>query len=137
MKQLFLRMLFALDPKAGGAADVQPIAETSEILDNFELPKRAGGGTRGSKYVDEGIAAKIEKMQPKQGILIPLMDGVLPKRHRYALAWRINEWAKTQAVEEVKEGDKVVKAAVPAPKFSVAVLNKDGKDIAIGVRRDS
>lgn len=146
MTQLFLRFLLAPDQDGNAAGNgnnandlaVPKDGKTSDIIDDFVLPKSVGGGgQRGSKYVDDDIAAKVEKMQPKQGIVIPLMEGVTPKRHRYALKWRIDEWAKMQGVEEQRDGDKVIKAAIPAPKFSVAVLEKEGKAIGIGVRRDS
>lgn len=127
----------ALANKAGNVIAPDAVKETSEIMDNFELPRTSRGGARGSKYVDNDIATKIEKMQPAQGIIVPFMQGVDPKRHRAALSMVIDKWAKAQAVAEEKEGDKVLKAAVPAPKFSVAVIQKDGKDVGIGIRRNS
>jgi hypothetical protein len=134
MKQLFnLSALAFLAPDAKeNAGGVQAV---TEVMDNFELPvAQRGGGARGSKYIDDEIATKIEKMQPKQGIIVPFMDGVAPKRHRYALKYRVDEWAANQRVAEEKDAaGKVLKAGKPAPKFSVGIIEGKG----IGVRRDS
>lgn len=145
MTHLFLRFLLAPDANDdAGGNDQQPVKQgVSDIIDDFEIPASAGrGGQRGSKYMTDEIAAKVEKLQPKQGIVIPFMgteergnkDGnVTPKRQRYATRWRVDEWAKTQEVKEEKDGDKVIKAGVPMPKFTVVII----KDKGIAVRRDS
>jgi hypothetical protein len=137
MKQLFnLLALAMLAPNAGENAAVKGgVQEVTDVIDNFELPvAQRGGGARGSKYMTDDIATKIEKMQPKQGIIVPFMDdGTSPKRHRYALKYRVDEWAATQGVAEEKDGDgRVLKAGKPAPKFSVGIIEGKG----IGIRRD-
>lgn len=138
MNRIIMRF-FAPDADAGNGGNLELVPDkVSDIVDNFELP-RGGGGRRGSKYVNDEILAKIEKMQPKQGITVPFTKDVIPQRNRAALSMVIDGLAKKMAVPEERDGNKVVKAAIPAPKFSVGILKdpKSGKEVCLGVRRDS
>lgn len=137
-------MAVANKPAQQGAANKQgrnannnakPAAKYA-VVDDMEIPRRTGGGLKGSKYFDDELAETLENLKVKQGIKLDLIadevaEGeagyVTPKRQRYATNYRIQEWIKANA-EDGK----------PVPKYTVAVIEgKDGEKGCLAVRRDA
>lgn len=144
MKHVWIRLLLAANGNEGGNAEnagvpALPkhvgIEQTTDIMDNFTLPKGTGqGGRRGSKYMDDDIATKVENLKPGQGIIVPFKDDVTVARQLQAMGTVLRNYGKEQEVSEVKDdAGKVTRAGQKAWKFSVGLI----KDKGIGVRRDS